>query len=254
MGKRGIQEEDMVRGEMVQGGDMPEEGGIPSSRPIEPERRPFTRNTYFRWGLFFALGIWVALTVYHEPLLSRIGGFLVVSHELQESDLIVCLSGRAVERSLAAADIYREGLAPRVFVAREVPPDGHDVLEREGIRIPETVDVATRILAGRGVPTEAVIVSKDPAVSTESEAAMVRALVQEKGWDSVIVITSPTHARRAWWMFRHAMEKEGVRIQVAPSTYSGFRAEDWWKTRRYVREVIVEYQKLLFYALAYFLA
>jgi hypothetical protein len=50
------------------------------------------------------------------------------------------------------------------------------------------------------------------------------------------------------------MEKEGVRIQVAPSPYSGFRAEDWWKTRRYVREVIVEYQKLLFYAVAHFLA
>ncbi len=244
----------MVRGGMVQGGGMAEEEGIPSSRPIEPERRPFTRKTYVRWGLFLALGIWIALTVYHEPLLSRIGGFLVVSHELQESDLIVCLSGHAVERSLAAADIYREGLAPRVFVAREVPPDGYDVLEREGIRIPETVDVATRILAGRGVPAEAVIVSKDPARSTESEAAMVRALVQERGWDSVIVITSPPHTRRAWWMFRHAMEKEGVRIQVAPSSYSGFRAEDWWKTRRYVREVIVEYQKLLFYALAYFLA
>jgi len=254
MGKRGIQEEDMARGAMAQVGDMAEEGGIPSRGPIEPEGRPFTRKAYFRWGLFFALGIWVALTVYHEPILSRIGGFLVVSHELRESDLIVCLSGHAVERSLAAADIYREGLAPRIFVAREIPPDGYDVLEREGIRILETVDVATRILAGRGVPTAAVIVSKDPSRSTESEAAMVRALVQERGWDSVIVVTSPSHTRRAWWMFRHAMEKEGVRIQVTPSTYSGFRAEDWWKTRRYVREVIVEYQKLLFYAVAYFLA
>ena len=37
------------------------------------------------------------------------------------------------------------------------------------------------------------------------------------------------------------------RITVVPTPYSKFRAEDWWKKRRYVREVIIEYQKLIYY-------
>jgi hypothetical protein len=32
-----------------------------------------------------------------------------------------------------------------------------------------------------------------------------------------------------------------------PTPYSKFRPEDWWKTRGYVREVIMEYQKLIYY-------
>ena len=227
-----------------------QEGMEPSSRPIEPGGEGSARGARFRWILFTLVALWAVLTAYHEPILSRIGGFLVVSHEVRESDLIVCMAGGAVERCLAAADLYRQGLAPAVFTAREPPPDGYEVLKRAGIHIPESVDIARRILTGSGVPSQSVLVSEDPAVSTMSEAVMVRALAEEKGFRSLIVVTSPTHTRRAWWTFRQVMADDGVRIGVVPSPYSGFRAEDWWKTRRYIKEVIVEYQKLAFYAVS----
>jgi len=227
-------------------------GIVPSGRPIEPEGGGLKGKKLFRWVLFTAFILWAVLTAYHEPILSRVGGFLVVSQEPEKSDLIVCMAGGAVERSLAVADLYRQGLAPHIFLAREIPPDGYDVLVREGIHVPETVDISRRILEGRGVPSEAVIVSEEPGRSTLSEAAMVRALIREKGLRSLIVVTSPTHTRRTWWTFRHVIEDDGVRLSVAPSPYSGFRSEDWWKTRRYVKEVIVEYQKLLYYAAASF--
>lgn len=228
------------------------EGREPGPEPIEPERDGKTRRPVLRWALFAVFVLWAVFTAYHEPILSRVGGFLVVSHELEASDLIVCLSGGAVERGLATADIYGRGLAPVVFIAPEIPPDGYEALARAGIEIPGTVDVLRKILVKSGVPDRAILVAEHPAKSTMDEARMAAAVAREREYRSLIVVTSPTHTRRALWTFREVSEKDDVRIQVAASSYSGFRAENWWKTRRYVKEVIVEYQKLIYYALKYF--
>jgi uncharacterized SAM-binding protein YcdF (DUF218 family) len=206
-----------------------------------------------RWVLFLLFVLWAVLTAYHEPILTRVGGFLVVSHQLQPSDLIVCLSGGHVERGLAAADLHRRGLAPRVFISPEVPPDGHEALERAGIEIPRSVDILRRILVESGVPEGAVVEAEEPARSTMGEARTAVEVARENGYRSLIVVTSPTHTRRAWMTFRHATGDGDIAVRMVPSPYSGFRAEDWWRTRRYVRKVIVEYQKLVYYTLEYFL-
>ena len=224
----------------------------PGSEPIEPEAGG-RRKPVLRWVLFLVFVLWAVLTAYHEPILTRVGGFLVVSHELENADLIVCLSGGAVERGLAAADLYEKGLAPRVFISPEVPPDGYKALERAGIEIPRSVDILRRILEESGVSGRSIIEAEQPARSTMGEARTAIDLAGENGYRSLIVVTSPTHTRRAWMTFRHAAGGNGITIRMAPSSYSGFRAEDWWKTRRYVKEVIVEYQKLLYYTLEYFL-
>jgi len=227
--------------------DSEDTGPQPGNAPIEPRRGSSQRKSFLRWVLFLVFVIWAVLTAYHEPILKTVGGFLVVSHELEPSDVIVCLSGSAVERGLAAAEVYNKGLAPHVFIIREIPPDGYELLERAGIRIPGSVDVLQTILTGMGVPKTALIASDHPAPSTFGEARMVHSLVKERGYRSLIVVTSPPHTRRAWRTFRRELEEENIRIRMLPSPYSGFHSEDWWKTRRYVREVITEYQKLLYY-------
>ena len=65
------------------------------------------------------------------------------------------------------------------------------------------------------------------------------------GYKAVIVVTSPTHTRRAGSIFRSALDGTGVKVMLVSTKYSGFRAADWWKTERYVEEVVLEYQKLL---------
>ncbi|MGM0665434.1 MAG: YdcF family protein [Thermodesulfobacteriota bacterium] len=224
-----------------------------SNSPIEPDSGASNRKPVLRWILFIAFVFLMVLTAYHEPILERLGGYLVVSHELEDSDLIVCLSGRVIERGLAAADVYREGFAPNVFIAPEVPPDGYEALARHGIEVPVSIDIIRRILMKMEVPESAVIEGGIPAGSTMAEAMMIKALAREKGYTSFIVVTSPPHARRAWWAFRNVLDEEDVVVRMHPTSYSGFRAEDWWKKRRYVREVILEYQKLAYYALKYYL-
>ncbi len=247
--RRTSRHEDGAQGEDT--GFQETETPQPGAEPIEPEGGR-KRKPVLRWALFVAFVLWAVLTAYHGPILSRVGGFLVVSQELETSDLIVCMSGGAVERGLATADLYGRDLAPVVFIAPEVPPDGYEVLARAGIEIPGTVDVLRKILVESGVPDRAIMMAEHPAESTMDEARMAAAIAREREYRSIIVVTSPTHTRRALWTFREATKKDDVRIQMAAGSYSGFRAENWWKTRRYVKEVIVEYQKLIYYALKYF--
>jgi uncharacterized SAM-binding protein YcdF (DUF218 family) len=98
-----------------------------------------------------------------------------------------------------------------------------------------------------GVPESAILTSDTPSESTVMEAELVAKLIKENHYRSVLLVTSPTHSRRAWLTFRKTIPDKEIRITVMPTSYSKFRAEDWWKTRRYVREVIIEYQKLIYY-------
>lgn len=220
---------------------------MPDARPIEPESAPSTSLSVFKWILIIAVFFYILLSYFHGPILTQLGKYLVVQHPATKSDLIVCLAGGDVERGLASAELFAKGLAPRIFIAREPIPDGLETLKQKGIAYPESVDLVMMIFKGLGVPETAVIRGDRPVQSTFEEAERVGALIKEKKYRSLILVTSPTHSRRAWLTFRQVIPDKDFRITVIPTPYSKFRAEDWWKTRRYVREVILEYQKLIYY-------
>lgn len=220
---------------------------IPDATPIEPEGAPSTRLSLFKWVFFIVVFFYILLSYFHGPILTQLGQYLVVQHPPAKSDLIVCLAGGDVERGLASADLFERGLAPRIFIAREPIPEGLETLKQKGIAYPESIDLVTMIFRNLGVPESAVIRSDQPVESTFEEAERVGALIQDKKYRSLILVTSPTHSRRAWLTFRKAIPDKDFRITVVPTPYSKFRAEDWWKKRRYVREVIIEYQKLVYY-------
>ncbi len=228
-----------------------QEDAFQDSKPIEPERKRMGKAWVLKW-LFFLLAIfYVILSYYHAPILTGLGRYLIVEHPPQKSDLIVCLAGANVDRGLAVADAYGKGLAPRIFVAREVPPDGYELLEERGVNYPQSVDLMRMLLEGLGIPRSAFLTSDRPSKSTFEEANLVKDVVMKNGYSSIIVITTPYHSRRAWLTFRKVFEENDVRLLMLPSPYSDFNPTDWWKKRRYLREVIIEYQKLIYYALKY---
>lgn len=213
-----------------------------------PEKRS-PRGRFLKPVLLGVILAYILVAAFHVQILAAIGRFLVIEHETSKSDLLVCLAGGNIERGLATADIYHKGLAPRIFVAPEEPPDGLDLLEGKGIEYPRTIDLMVRLLQELGVPRSAILIGEHSSGSTKGEADMVRDLVEKEKYRSIILITSPTHTRRAYLTFSKVMEEKDVRIQVVPTRYSNFSAEEWWKHRKYVREVILEYEKLVYYYL-----
>jgi len=222
------------------------------NRPIEPEKKKVSGPSLFKWAIFLILIIYTLVSYFHAPILKHVGSYLIVEHPPKKADLIVCLMGGPVERGLEAADLYKMGLAPYIFIGREELPDGIETLNERGVRFPESRDLLIMMFEKLGVPGSACLVSDNFAGSTMEEAKVIRDFVLEKGFRSLIMVTSPTHTRRAWLTFENVFEKDDVEVLMAPSRHTKFKPDDWWKTRRYAKEVIVEYQKLIYYTFKYF--
>jgi uncharacterized SAM-binding protein YcdF (DUF218 family) len=82
--------------------------------------------------------------------------------------------------------------------------------------------------------------------STWDEAQEVRSLVEQKGYKSVVLVTSKYHSRRASLIFQDALKGKATVISV-PSPYDSSDPESWWKRDEDAKKVLMEYQKLLVY-------
>ena len=223
----------------------------PARKPIEPERAKITKQLVLKWIFFLFFIIYILISSFHAPILIYLGEYLVMEHPPQKSDLIVCLSGENIERGLAAVDAFKNGLAPKIYISRSVAPDGYEVLRDRGIDYPEEADLLERLIRDSGIPEAAIIRSDVQVPITFDEAKIVREEVKNSGFKSIIIITSPTHSRRAWLTFMKVFEDTDVRILSLPTKYSGFRSEDWWKNSKYLKDVLLEYEKLIYYIIKY---
>jgi uncharacterized SAM-binding protein YcdF (DUF218 family) len=226
---------------------------IPDTGPIDPDGQKMIKLTLVRWIVLGFIVIYMLIAYFHAPILTVMGKYLVVKHSPEKADLIVCLTGSNVERGLATADTYDMGLAPKIFLARKTPPDGVAVLMEKGLNYPENKDLLLMLLKGLGVPRDALFISAESVESLFEEAELVKKVVDDRGYRSIIVITSPIHSRRAWLTFRKVFKgDENIRILVTPTTYSNYKPEEWWKKGPYSHEVISEYGKLIYNSLKYF--
>lgn len=212
---------------------------------------PFRPSTILKWLIFLFIIIYFLIVFFHVPILAGLGRYLVIQHPPEKSDLIVCMGGGNIERGLATADAYNEGLGSTIYISREKLPDGHELLGEKGIEYPEEGDLLERLLLDLGVPGSAIIRGDQEIDNSWDEARLIREEVEKRGFKSIIIITSPTHSRRSWLTFRKVFEGTDVRVLSLPSKYSGFSPEGWWKDRSYLRDVLIEYEKLLYYRLKY---
>ena len=224
-----------------------------TGEPLEPEGGKGGPLRLLKWIFFVFVVIYSLLSYFHAPILTCLGEYLIVKHSPQESDLIVCLAGGNVDRGLATGDAFQKGLAPYIFMAREEFADGYDLLRERGIDYPENVDLMMMLLERLGISRSVFLTSDRTVDSTIDEAECIRDLVIEKGYKSLILVTSPTHSRRAWLTFKKVFEENEVQVVSLPSSYSKFNPENWWEQRKYMRDVIIEYQKLIYYTYKYLL-
>ena len=224
------------------------------SEPLDKKKekkRP--RFAVWKWVFFIIFFLYIVLTSYRVSLLIRLGEYLIVEHKARKADLIVCLGGRGVENALAAVDAYNKGLAPYIFRAKELEPDGLDYLRQRVEGYPTDFDLFRLIVQGFGIPEEVILSSEDRVGSTIDEARLVRKFVLDRGFKSLIVISTLTHSRRAWLTFKKVFKDDDIKMISLPSHYQLFNPKDWWTKRKYTKELIIEYEKLIYYTVAYFI-
>jgi uncharacterized SAM-binding protein YcdF (DUF218 family) len=162
---------------------------------------------------------------------SAIGQWLVVADPLEPAKAIVVLSGRVPFRAMEAASIYREGLAPEVWLTKEVVHAEEQALGRLGVAVVRDEVYNRAALERLGVKPEAIRLLGDGVWNTVDEVRLIARELARTGGDRVIIVTSKAHSRRvrATWAAIVGISPRAIVRYAREEPYGG---RGWWRNTR----------------------
>ena len=194
-----------------------------------------------RRGLF-VLAILALLAVFGVVVFRNLGHWLVREDALGKADVIVVLSGGLPFRAEAAADVFKSGYAPAVWVSRPIGPQ--EELAALGIHFVGEEEYNREILVQQGVPDAAIRIFPDTIVNTQDEVEEISRAMRRDEKHAVIIVTSPQHTRRVKALWRKLVGDD-PRVMVRAAWGDPFDADHWWRTTRDVLAVVRESMGLL---------
>jgi uncharacterized SAM-binding protein YcdF (DUF218 family) len=190
-----------------------------------------------------AIGL-IGLTLFlaREPILFKVGDFLVVQDPIRVVDVIHVIAGPD-EYTDYAARLFRQGHGKKIFFT-----GGWCREHRENHG-----DRGRRKAVANGVPPEAIVTDDSPVTSTYSEVERLKAWIacSDEPIRSVAVVSDPYHMRRARWTYRHILGDE-IELRMAPIPFelSPYKRR-WWTDKESMRMVKEEYIKIVYYYARY---
>ena len=192
-----------------------------------------------------AIFIWVLVAPW---LASR----LVVEKPLAQAEIVFVLSGAKLyrERTKKAAEVYLKGNIKVVVLSDDGVSAGWSP---EKQRNPKFVELARESLVKAGVPESAIIVMPGVVNGTRDEAVRFQTEAKKRGWDSVLLVTSGYHTRRAKGVFEGVLAGSNIRVGVtaSPAGRSTPGVRTWWLSARGWEFVGGEYLKTAYDRIAY---
>ena len=204
---------------------------------------------FFAFILILAV-ILAALYLLSGPILTLAGRWLVLDEKPVKSDAVVVLYTGVdyYPRLIEAAKLYKSGYAPKVVINDNRKSDTLRELEARGFTMccPWYEDYV-RILGILGVPRKAVVpISAEDVYDTVSEARAVGREMVGRGYETLIVVSSKFHTRRAGFIWRNMFEGR-LRICVVAAATDPYDPAGWWKQGRQIRWVLAEYGAWVYY-------
>ncbi|MBI3968920.1 MAG: YdcF family protein [Chloroflexi bacterium] len=190
-----------------------------------------------------ALSIFIVLALlFYSPFLWMLAEPLRLSDPPQTADAIVVFAGGVgesgrpgagyQERVRYAIDLYKTGKAPvMVFVSGSAPAF-------------EETEVMKLLALAYGVPESAIVLEKESA-STYEYVTNVNRILRQRGWRSILLVTSPYHMRRAMWTWQKAAPE--VAVTAAPIPYSQFYDHGIGASSEQIGGIAHEYLSLVVY-------
>lgn len=164
------------------------------------------------------------------------GFYLSPQDKLNKSDAIVVISGGETDlRVKEGVKLYQDGWAPLLIMsgaARDAGESNAEAMKRLAIKL--------------GAPEEKILVEKE-ARNTLDNAKFTRELMASQQIDSIILVTSPYHQRRAFITFGYYL-KEDVSIINHSAPDSAWRKNGWWQDDWARKITLSELQKITYLA------
>ena len=165
-----------------------------------------------------------------HPLMRLAASMWIIDEPASHADVLIVLSGDNyyADRAAHAAQLFRQGVAPEVVASggmlrpnvSETELMEHDLIER-------------------GVPKDRILRADHPSDSTLEEASALEKLAEQRGWKTVVLVTSNYHTRRARYIFRKVFPTK-ISVRVASAVDGGFNPDRWWEQRQSVKTFVRE--------------
>ena len=190
--------------------------------------------------LILCLLLFVLLYSSHALWLPLLGRFLIVSDKLEKSDVIIVLGTHTKgQRVDWAAKLSKRGLAEKIIMC------GYQMGWKTS-----TAEIMKRQALALGIPDKAIILDYGwKNHGTWDNAINALSIVKENNFKSAIVVTSNFHTRRSRLAFYKIFKDTNVKILMSPCPGGSYGPEQWWKSRRLIESVFLEYVKLIYYLL-----
>lgn len=161
--------------------------------------------------------------------------YLAPQDKLVKADAIVAVSGgETTSRTLGAIKLYDQGYAPTLIFSGAAQ-DPTSVSNAAAMR---------KIAVRSGVPASSILIEED-SVDTYENAQNTARIIKDKNINSIILVTSPYHQRRASIEFRRALGKDIEVINYSTSD-ENWRRSAWWKNNYSLNLTLSEFQKIVF--------
>jgi uncharacterized SAM-binding protein YcdF (DUF218 family) len=162
------------------------------------------------WTIAITVCLVVALPLF-------IGWYLSPQDPIEKADVIVTVSGgdnnARIEKTV---ELYKESWAP-IIIFSGAAAEG-DVSNAEAMR---------NISVKQGVPRADILI-EEKSVDTAENAQFTAAIIREKGYGSMILVTSPYHQRRTMELFKAELG-EDFKIINRSAVDEDWRKKGWWE-------------------------
>ncbi len=169
-------------------------------------------------------------------VLRNVGRWLVDPDPLQHARAIVVLSGKTPFRAMEAADIYRQGWGPEVWLLRDETSDADAAFAKLGIPHPSEQEYDQQVLERLGVPKTAIRIIEPPTTNTVSEIARIADEMRRQGGDKVILVTSPVHTRRSKFIW-HIVVGDHPQAILRYDSSERSDPNHWWRSTGDIQDV-----------------
>lgn len=163
------------------------------------------------------LKIFATLVVIVIGLVVWIGFYLSPQSRLVSADAIVVISGGETDERVAeGVQLFNHNLAPVMIMsgaARDAGPSNAEAMKQIAIR--------------QGVSEDKIIIEEN-AQDTIGNAKYVKDLIEQNKIQSIILVTSPYHQRRAYITFHQYLGDQFTIINHS-SADSAWRKNGWWR-------------------------
>ena len=194
------------------------------------------------------------LAITASLLLFRSAGTFLIKNDLpQKTTHSIILMGSIADRVVEAKDRYEAQLTNKIILVNS-NQTGLEALAPYGITLPNNTGLSIQTLRQLGIPDSSIIFLPGKTKSTRDEADTLVSWIKKNNIpiQSISIITSSAHTRRAAMIFNDAFSDNNLSIQIstAPSKYRNFNAQKWYTDRESAKQVFLEYTKLASFLLA----